>query len=109
MKKSINKILEICEKKKLRITKPRLMVLKIILSSNKPIKAYEILDQLGREILNPKPPTAYRAIDFWIKHHFVHRIESLNAYYVCEADHLHNGSQFLICTDCGEVTESHIC
>ncbi len=108
MKKSINKILEICEKKKLRITKPRLMVLKIILSSNKPIKAYEILDQLGREILNPKPPTAYRAIDFWIKHHFVHRIESLNAYYVCEADHLHNGSQFLICEDCGEVTESHI-
>ena len=109
MKKNINQILEICEKKKLRVTKPRLMVLDIILSNNKPIKAYEILDRLGKKIINPKPPTAYRAIDFWLKHNFIHRIESLNAYYVCEANHFHNGSQFLICVDCGGVTESHIC
>ena len=109
MKKNINEVLEFCEKNKLRITKPRLKVLNIIFSSNKPIKAYEILDQLGKEILNPKPPTAYRAIDFWLKHNFIHRIESLNAYYACKTNHLHNGSQFLICTDCGEVTESHIC
>jgi len=109
MKRNINEVLEFCEKNKLRITKPRLKVLNIIFSSNKPIKAYEILDQLGKQILNPKPPTAYRAIDFWLKHNFIHRIESLNAYYACETDHLHNGSQFLICTDCGEVTESQIC
>ena len=109
MKRNINEVLEFCEKNKLRITKPRLKVLNIIFSSNKPIKAYEILDKLGKQILNPKPPTAYRAIDFWLKHNFIHRIESLNAYYACETDHLHNGSQFLICTDCGEVTESQIC
>ena len=71
MKKNINEVLEFCEKNKLRITKPRLEVLNIIFSSNKPIKAYEILDQLGKEILNPKPPTAYRAIDFWLKHNSV--------------------------------------
>lgn len=107
MKRNIKKVLEVCEKNNLRITKPRLKVLNIIFSSHKPIKAYEILDQLGKEMINPKPPTAYRAIDFWLKHNFIHRIESLNAYYACNADHLHNGSQFLICKDCGEVTESH--
>ena len=84
-------------------------MLKIISSSNKPIKAYDVLKQLAKVLKNPKPPTAYRAIEFWERHNFIHRIESLNAYFVCEAEHLHSGSQFLICNRCGEVTESHIC
>ena len=84
-------------------------VLKIIISTKKPIKAYEILKKLGKTINNPKPPTAYRAIDFWHKHNFVHRIESLSAYKACDAGHFHKGSQFLICNDCGKVIESHIC
>ena len=110
MKNSIKKrAIDFCEKNNLRLTEPRLQVLSIIISSKKPIKAYEILKELGRKILNPKPPTAYRAIDFWLKNNFIHRIESLNAYYKCEAGHLHSGSQYLICTDCGAVTESHIC
>ena len=84
-------------------------MLKIIASSTKPIKAYDVLKQLKKVFKNPKPPTAYRAIEFWEKYNFIHRIESLNAYSVCEAEHLHSGSQFLICNQCGEVTESHIC
>ena len=103
------KALNFCIKNNHRYTKPRESVLKIIASSNKPIKAYNVLKQLTKVLKNPKPPTAYRAIEFWVKHNFIHRIESLNAYYVCEAEHLHPGSQFLICNQCGEVTESHIC
>jgi Fur family zinc uptake transcriptional regulator len=57
----------------------------------------------------PKPPTAYRAIEFWQKHGFIHRIESLNAYTACKAGHHHQGSQFMICNDCGHVTEAHSC
>ena len=81
---------------------------KIIASSTKPIKAYQILGQLGKLINNPKPPTAYRAITFWHKHNFIHRIESLNAYAVCSAKHFHQGAQFMICNECGKVIESHI-
>ena len=103
------KALDFCIKNKHRYTKPRESVLKIIASSTKPIKAYDVLKQLKKVFKNPKPPTAYRAIEFWEKYNFIHRIESLNAYSVCEADHLHSGSQFLICNQCGEVTESHIC
>ena len=69
-------------------------------------KAYEILSQLSKILKNPKPPTAYRAIEFWQKHNFVHRIESLNAYMACSQGHFHRGSQFLICDDCGKVVES---
>ncbi len=102
------KIIDICKTNKWRLTEPRLKVLKIISLSNRPIKAYDILKKLGDLIKNPKPPTAYRAIEFWEKHNFIHRIESLNAYAVCNKKHTHNGSQFLICNDCGKVIESDL-
>ena len=69
------KIIKICKKNKWRVTEPRLEVLRIISNSKKPIKAYDILRKLANKIKNPKPPTAYRAIDFWQKHNFIHRIE----------------------------------
>ena len=98
-----------CEKNKHRLTEPRIEVLQIIVSSEKPIKAYEILEKLKNKLDNPKPPTIYRAIEFWQRHNFIHRIESLNAYSACVAQHIHEGSQFMICDQCGKVIESHFC
>ncbi len=92
-----------------RFTEPRQYVLEIIASADKPITAYDVLAKLGEKIDNPKPPTAYRAIEFLTEHNFIHRIESLNAYVVCQSDHRHEGSQFMICDDCGTVTEAHLC
>ncbi len=97
-----------CVEQKERLTKPRLEVLKIIAVSSKPLGAYEILEKLGKVIDSPKPPTAYRAIEFWQKKGFIHRIGSLNAYVICHAGHRHKGVQFMICDDCGTVTETHI-
>ena len=108
-KEIINKAKQFCLKNKHRLTHPRLEVLKIISQSTKPIKAYEILNKLGNVIKNPKPPTAYRSIDFWLKYNFIHKIQSLNAYLLCTENHLHKGSQYLICDGCGKVTESHFC
>lgn len=92
-----------------RLTDPRRHVLEIIAKAKKPIGAYDVLSALGKFLDNPKPPTAYRAIDFWHEHGFIHKIESLNAYVMCHAGHHHEGSQFLICDDCGDVTETHLC
>ncbi|MBC10610.1 MAG: transcriptional repressor [Rickettsiales bacterium] len=103
------KAFDFCIKNKHRYTEPRKKVLQIIAESPKPLKAYEILKELGKVLNNPKPPTAYRAIEFWHNKNFIHRIESLNAYSICEAGHFHKGSQFMICSTCGDVTESHIC
>lgn len=105
----IRKASDYCEQKKHRLTEPRRQVLRIIASSAEPLGAYEILDKLGQVIKNPKPPTVYRAIEFWQEHGFIHRIESLNAYVACEAGHQHQGSQFMICDDCGTVIETHLC
>lgn len=97
-----------CARHKERLTKPRLEVLKIIASSSKPLGAYKTLEKLGEVVQSPKPPTAYRAIEFWQRKGFIHRIESLNAYVICRVGHRHKGGLFMICDDCGAVIETHI-
>jgi len=98
-----------CTRHNLRITPPRLSAFNIVQSIKKPITAYEVLERMGKDIKNPKPPTAYRALDFLTLHGFAHRIESLNAYMSCHSDHKHNGSHFMICDKCGQVEEIHLC
>lgn len=100
---------EACREKGARFTEPRRHVLEIIAAARKPMGAYEVLESLGRYIDDPKPPTAYRAIDFLMEEGIIHRIESLNAYVLCGTDHRHNGSQFMVCDSCGTVIEAHIC
>jgi len=105
----IKNAMKYCDENKYRLTEPRLNVLKIFASSKKPLGAYEILEKLSTVLTTPKPPTAYRAIEFWQEQGFIHRIESLNAYVACAAGHQHKGSQFMICDACGDVTEAHLC
>jgi len=106
---ALKKARQFCEENKYRYTEPREHVLNIITRSSKPLGAYDILEKLSLIVDNPKPPTVYRAIEFWRSHGFIHRIESLNAYIGCEAGHQHKGSQFMICDDCGTVIETHLC
>lgn len=95
-----------CEKQGLRLTAPRAQVLGIMVESARPLTAYEILEQLGKTVRNPKPPTVYRALEFLQGAGLVHRVESLNAYLTC-GGHDHGGAdiQFLICDGCGDVRE----
>lgn len=98
-----------CQEHGIRFTEPRRLVLSIIAESKQPIGAYDILAKLGEFIDNPKPPTIYRAIEFLQGGGFIHKIESLNAFVSCHAGHSHNGSQFMVCDDCGRVEEVHMC
>jgi Fur family zinc uptake transcriptional regulator len=107
--KLVKKTAEFCAGAGLRFTEPRQHVLEIIAGAKKPLGAYDILEKLGAYIDNPKPPTAYRAIEFLMENDLIHRIESLNAYVLCDTDHRHNGSQFLVCDSCGTVVEAHLC
>ena len=92
-----------------RFTDQRKLVYKIISKSKKPITAYEILSKMEKDVENVKPPQAYRAIDFLIEQGLVHKIESLNAFVSCHAGHHHTGSQFMVCDNCGDVEEVHLC
>lgn len=87
------------------MTAQRRRVLELICQSDTPVGAYEILDGLRATLSNPAPPTVYRALDFLLEQGLIHRIESLHAFIGCShPDHPH-ASQFLICSDCGDVSE----
>ncbi len=95
----------LCAKRKVRLTDQRRQVLEILCRADKPLGAYEVLDELRKVAPQAKPPTAYRALDFLLEQGLAHKLETLHAYIGCShPDHPH-ASQFLICTDCGAVKE----
>ena len=96
-----------CEAHGLRLTAPRLYVLQVLQEAQAPLGAYDILEKLGDYIVRPKPPTAYRALDFWREHGFAHKIESLNAYVSCCTGHAHHDTRFIVCDGCRSVEELH--
>ena len=52
-----------------------------------------------------KPPTVYRALQFLLDNHLIHRIESCNGYVGCELEHDQTDSKFLVCDRCHQVEE----
>lgn len=106
---NFKKIEELLSDRGARLTDQRKLVYGIISKSKKPLTAYEILSKMEKHVENVKPPQAYRAIDFWIEQGLVHKIESMNAFVSCHAGHNHEGSQFMVCDDCGDVQEVHLC
>lgn len=94
-----------CRAQGVRLTPLRREVLELVLSAQKPIGAYDLLAQLGREGRPAAPPTVYRSLDFLIEHGFIHRLASINAYLsCCHPAHRHQ-SVFLICTACQRTDE----
>ncbi len=105
----LDEVTAYCEENDARFTEPRRLVLSIIAESKQPVGAYDIMEKLGAYLDKPKPPTVYRALEFLQSAGFVHKIESLNAFVSCHAGHHHDGSQFMVCDECGHVEEVHLC
>ncbi len=91
----------------LRVTEPRLAVLKILQKEGRPLKAYDVLEKLSTPGHEVKPPTVYRALEALEEAGLVHRLESMNAYVYCH-EHAHGHDHevvFAICDTCEKVTE----
>jgi Fur family transcriptional regulator, zinc uptake regulator len=96
----------ICAGRAQNLTPVRRQVLQVLLSSHRPLGAYEVIEELGRVMPRPAPITVYRALDFLMQNGLVHRIESRNAFLACGHDHDFAASvAFLICECCGSVGE----
>ncbi|PKU26349.1 Fur family transcriptional regulator [Telmatospirillum siberiense] len=86
----------------LRLTPLRSGILEIVTRHRRPIRAYEILEQLsghmGKRVF---PPTVYRTLDYLTRSGVVKRIECLNAYVAIlqTAD----TSLLFICNACGSA------
>jgi Fur family zinc uptake transcriptional regulator len=96
----------VCERRAQKFTPIRRQVLQALLSSHRPLGAYEVIDELAKSMPRPAPITVYRALDFLMENGLVHRIESRNAFLACARDHEAVGMvAFLICERCGSVGE----
>jgi Fur family zinc uptake transcriptional regulator len=96
----------VCAERAQKFTPIRRLVLQALLSSHRPLGAYEVIDELAKTMARPAPITVYRALDFLMENGLVHRIESRNAYLACAHDHDQTAMvAFLICEQCGSVGE----
>jgi len=104
---------EVCRQRGVTLTEVRRQVLGLILDAASPTGAYELLDRLRQTRRSAAPPTVYRAIDFLMEQGLIHRVQRLAAFVGCiagcstdssKAPHTH-AVQFLICQECGCVTE----
>ena len=96
-------------RQEMNLTKNETMVYEAMKATDKPQKAYDLLD-----ILKPKgvrvPMTIYRALEGLEQKGLVHKLDGLNAYVLCNHDEPHRIQTFLVCDECNEVieVESHI-
>lgn len=94
----------------LKLTKNQSLVLSVLQSSDQPLSAYRILDRLRDEGFKA-PLQVYRALEKLIEAGRIHRLESLNAFVIC--NHSRHGqihpriTAFQICEACGKVDEFH--
>lgn len=95
----------------LNLTASRRAVLDIVMRSEKPQKAYDILSDLQKVIPHAKPPTVYRALDYLINKRLLHRVNEQNAFVACKQSskchhgHTHRFNMIFTCTKCGIIFE----
>ncbi|WP_051288656.1 transcriptional repressor [Brumicola pallidula] len=94
-----------CKDKGARLTPLRERVYEILINQHSAIGAYDLLDELRKTENNAKPPTVYRALDFFLDLGLVHKVESTNAFMACHHFDSSHPVQFLICDTCGDVQE----
>lgn len=101
----VREVASTCDERGLRLTEIRMRVLELIAASEKPVKAYDLLDQLKDDRGSAAPPTVYRALDFLLENGFIHKLESINAYVGCHHPSVEHHVPFLICDECETAYE----
>lgn len=102
----------ICSSAGVRFTEKRQKVLEVLVASPRPLSAYELVDQyqltFNEEI---KAMSIYRILEFLKEEQLVHKLNLNNKYIACshiQCCQEHGMSQFMICTECGQVEEASI-
>lgn len=101
----VREVSDACDDRGLRLTPLRLRVLELVAASEKPVKAYDLLDRIKDGAGNAAPPTVYRALDFLLENGFIHKLESINAFVGCHHPSEAHQVPFLICDRCSRTVE----
>ena len=87
------------------MTPNRQKVRDLLLASERPLSAYEVLDRLRQQGTHWQPPTVYRALDYLVAQGLVHYLQSIQKFVSCPHQECDHFSQLLICVQCGQVQE----
>ena len=90
----------------LRMTPVRRAALEILLSRQKAMGAYEVLEKLAEQGYGNQPPVAYRALEFLVDNGLAHKVRRLNAFAACTQPETAHRPVFLICRSCDAVAEA---
>ena len=88
-----------------RLTVPRRRVLELLLTSGRPVKAYDLVAAFHADERVAKPATIYRALEFLERMGLVHRLSSSKCYVACTLGMAAHPAAFLICDCCGSCCE----
>jgi Fur family zinc uptake transcriptional regulator len=100
-------LLNYCLKNKKSLTPSRTLVIKTLSKHKKPISAYELRDEINNKgNVNINISQIYRVLEFWIDLGLIHKISSINKFFLCitpEEKHTH---MLNFCTVCEKVFET---
>lgn len=100
--------MELCSSIALRLTSQRKSILFVLWEAARPLKAYEILDNLIKSNKNAQAPAVYRVLDYYVELGIVHKIESIQSYTLCCEPDKHLPSEILmVCNHCHRVQETY--
>ena len=99
-------LLEYCIKNKKSLTPTRLLIIKTLYNHNIPQSAYELQNELNKDKLNINISTIYRVLEFWIKIGLLHKIASINKYFICSTPKEKHIHMLNYCTKCNKIYES---
>ena len=93
-----------------RWTETREQVLESLLDAAQPITAYQLMDKVAkRNDRLVQPASVYRSLEALIALGVVARVESINAFIVCQHPQEHHQHVFLVCDHCGQIDEIADC
>lgn len=98
-----------CQESGVRLTPKREKVLRVLLSADSPLSAYDVVEQFRKDYAENLPAmSAYRILTFLLDNGFVHKLETTNQFLTCDhirCAHPHQPPKFLICDQCNTVKE----
>ena len=102
-----NQLMSICLSRKKALTPTRALIIITLSKYKRPKSAYDLQDELNKIVKNKiNISTIYRVLAFWIELGLVHKISSINKFFLClkpEEEHTHIIN---FCTKCEKVVET---
>ena len=96
---------DVCKSKGDRLTDLRRAIFEILIKSEKPLRAYEIIEKMREHGKRIHAATIYRILEFLSSNGLVHRVDALNAYIACTKNHTDHPSLLFICSNCSRTAE----